>query len=197
MIGMKFKKSLFLLVLALSVCVVGRSQNKVAVKTNLLYDAAANLNLGVEIGLAPRWSFDLSGDYNRWTVGGHKWKHWLVQPEGRYWFCERFVKHFVGVHGIGGQFNFGNIPNNIHFLGQDFSKLTEERYQGWGIGAGVAYGYALPLSRHLNLEFEVGVGYIYVNYDIFSCVNCGKLLGHDHHGYVGPTKAAFNLVYVF
>ena len=195
-ISMRVRKSLCLLILALCAAAGVRGQN-VAVKTNLLYDAAANVNAGIEIGLAPRWSLDLSGNYNRWTINEHKWKHWFVQPEVRYWFCDRFAKHFVALHAIGGDFNFGNIRNNVKFLGSDFSMLSDHRYQGRGIGAGLAYGYALPIGYHWNLEFELGVGYIYVDYDRYECQGCGRKAGSDHHNYVGPTKAAVNLVYLF
>ena len=169
-----------------------------ALKTNLLYDAALTVNAGAEIGLAPRWTLDLSGNYNGWTVDGHKWKHWLAQPEARYWFCERFAEHFLGVHALGGQYNFGNIPNNIKFLGTDFSILNDNRVQGWAAGAGVAYGYAFVLGKHWNIELEIGVGYIWTRYDVFECVECGRRTVSDaQHHYFGPTKAAVNLVYVF
>ena len=39
---------------------------KIAVKSNLLYDATTTMNLGLEIGLAKKWSLDLSGNYNPW-----------------------------------------------------------------------------------------------------------------------------------
>ena len=169
----------------------------VSVKTNLLYDAAANANIGAEVKLAPKWSLDANADFNDWTIKGHKWKHWFVQPEARYWFCEAFLKHFVGIHAIGGQYNAGNIKNGISFLGTDFSKLSHHRYQGWGLGGGLAYGYALPLSQHWNMEFEIGFGYVYLKYDIFECQSCGRKTGSGHHNYVGPTKLAVNLVYIF
>ena len=38
----------------------------VAIKTNLLYDATRTVNAGIEVGLAPRWTIDLSGNYNAW-----------------------------------------------------------------------------------------------------------------------------------
>lgn len=193
---MNIRKSLFLLVFSVMSVGVSFGQN-VSVKTNLLYDATANVNIGAEVKLAPRWSIDLSGDFNDWTIKEHKWKHWFVQPEARYWFCDAFAKHFVGLHAIGGQYNVGNIKNGISFLGSDFSKLTDHRYQGWGVGGGVAYGYAWPLGHHWNLEFEVGFGYVYLNYDIFECANCGRKTGSNDHHYVGPTKAAINLVYNF
>ena len=64
------------------------SDNDVALKTNLLYDATLTVNAGAEIAVAPRWSVDLSGNINAWTMSaGKRWKHWLVQPEARYWFA--------------------------------------------------------------------------------------------------------------
>lgn len=175
------------------------AQNDVALKTNVLYDLTATVNAGVEIGLAPRWTLDISGNFNAWDMKENKkWKHYLVQPEARYWFCDRFMGHFFGVHAHGGQFNFGGIKNGINFLGTNLSNLTNNRYQGWFAGAGVAYGYAFVLGRHWNLELELGLGYAYTKYDTFECAGCGRKVetGITHH-YVGPTKLALNLVYLF
>lgn len=169
----------------------------VAIKTNLLSDAALNINAGVEVGLAPHWTLDLSGQYNGWKVDGRRWKNWLAQPEARYWFCDRFAKHFLGFHGIGLGYNWGNLDMNFKFLGTDFSQLKDNRFQGWGAGAGIAYGYAWIINRHWNIEAELGVGWIYLKYDKFECQNCGKKIGEGHHNYVGPTKLAVNLEYIF
>ena len=175
-----------------------QAQN-VAVKTNLLYDATATINAGIEFGLAPKWTLDLSGNFNGWTMShDRKWKHWMAQPEARYWFCDRFAGHFLGFHALGGQYNVGHLKNNIKFLGTDFSSLSDSRYQGWFIGAGVAYGYAWVLNKHWNLEGEIGVGYVYTEFDRFNCKGCGKKVEEDkNHHYFGPTKAAINLIYVF
>ena len=46
------------------------------------YDATATINLGAEIALAPKWTIDVSGNYNAWDWrDNRKWKHFLVQPE--------------------------------------------------------------------------------------------------------------------
>ena len=169
-----------------------------AIKTNVIYDATSTINLGVEVGLAPKWTLDLSGNLNAWSKDSEtKWKHWLAQPEVRYWFCDRFSRHFLGVHAIGGAFNFGGIDNNISLLGTDFSVLTNNRYQGWAYGGGIAYGFAFMLSKHINLELEAGFGYAYLDYEAFNCTGCGRKVGEGGHHYVGPTKAAANLVFVF
>ncbi len=173
----------------------------VALKTNLLYDATLTVNAGVEVGLAPRWSLDLSGNYNAWTIRGHKWKHWLAQPELRWWFCDRFAGHFLGLHALGGQYNVGNIDANLKFLNMisntDFSVLKDHRYQGWAVGGGIAYGYAFILGEHWNLELEAGFGCVYTEFDKYECKDCGQHVGSGNHVYVGPTKAAINLVYLF
>ena len=193
---MSFKKQLILLLFALGT-VAGVKGQDVGLKTNLLADGFLSPNLGLEVGLAPRWSLDLSGQVNFWNVNGHRWRHWLAQPEARYWFCDHFSRHFVGFHALGGKFNIGNIKNDVKFLGIDYSPLTDHRYQGWAVGAGVAYGYAFILGRHWNLELELGVGYAYLQYDKYECIECGRKVGDNDRHYVGPTKAAINLVYVF
>ena len=179
-------------------CFGAKAQN-VAVKTNLLYDAAATINAGVEVGLAPKWTLDVSGNFNGWTMSDdRKWKHWMIQPEARYWFCDRFAGHFLGIHAHGGQFNIGHLDYGFKFLGTDFSKLTDHRFQGWFAGGGIAYGYTWILGRHWNLEAELGIGYSYTRYDKYECAGCGEQVEEDKtHHYFGPTKAAINLVYVF
>ena len=102
------------------------------------------------------------------------------------------------MHILGGKYNIGGLKNGISFLGTDFSKISERRYQGWFTGAGVAYGYAWILGAHWNLEAELGVGWIYTRFDSYPCARCGRKLAEDRpHHYVGPTKAAVNLVYTF
>ena len=190
-------------ILLLALAVAGVSQGlraqKVAIKSNLLSDAFLNPNLGIEVGLAPKWTLDLTGQLNGWSLShNRRWKHWAVQPEARYWFCDRFSGHFLGAHLHGGQYNIGGIDGRINFLGTDARKLKDTRYQGWFAGIGVAYGYAWILGRHWNVEAEIGLGYSYTRYDRFRCAGCGKKTetGRTHH-YVGPTKAAINLVYLF
>ena len=56
-------KRLAILMLALFSFVSVSAQNW-AIKTNLVGDATASINLGAEIGLAERWTLDLSGSYN-------------------------------------------------------------------------------------------------------------------------------------
>lgn len=192
-------KYYILLLFGLLVQFGAKGQNDVAIKSNILYDLTATVNAGIEVGLAPRWSLDVSGNFNAWTMkNDRRWKHYLVQPEVRYWLCDRFMGHFLALHLHGGQYNFGGIKNSINFLGTNLSNLTTHRYQGWFAGAGVGYGYAFVLGRHWNLELEAGIGYAYTVFDEFECAGCGRKVNTDlNHHYFGPTKLAVNFVYLF
>ena len=193
------KVKFIVLLLALVGLALPAAAQKAAIKTNLLYDATATLNGGVEVKFAPKWTGDLSANLNAWAIKDHRWKHWLVQPEARYWFCDATAGHFVAAHLLGGQYNIGNIDlGDFKFLGTNLAGLKDHRYQGWFAGAGIAYGYSWILGRHWNLEAELGIGWIHTRFDKYPCTKCGTKIYSDRvHNYVGPTKLALNLVYIF
>lgn len=192
-------KRIFLFALLAFLCLFRGQPQDFALKTNLLYDALLNANIGGEMTVAPRWSVDLSGQVNFWTLGDkRKWKNWMVQPEARYWLCEALTGHFFAAHLIGGEYNVGSLDLPDNFLGTDFKNLRDNRYQGWFAGVGVGYGYTWMLHKHWSLEAEIGAGYIFSRYDRFECPGCGrKVESNKTHNYFGITKAAVNLIYVF
>lgn len=159
----------------------------------------ATMNLGAEVRVSPQWTLDVSANWNPWTFSDNKkWKQLVVQPEARYWFCEAFNGHFVGAHLLGGIYNMGNWDTDFTFLGTDFGKLKDYRFEGWMLGVGVAYGYQWMLSKHWSVEAEIGIGYVYSQYDKYDCATCGETYEQDKpHNYFGPTKAALSLIYVF
>lgn len=176
---------------------LGAVAQKAGLKTNLISDAVTTPNLGVEFRMHPKWTMDISGQLNAWNIHDRRWRHWMVQPEARYWFCETFQQSFIGFHVLGGQFNVGNIDTNISFLGTDFGRLKNNRYQGWDAGIGVLYGYAWALSKHWNLEAVIGVGWIHCWYDKYPCAVCGTKEDSGQHDYFGPTKISLAIEYLF
>lgn len=158
------------------------------IKTNLLYDATATFNLGLEIGLGTKTSLDISGNYNPWDFSNNKrWKHWMVQPELRFWFCERFNGHFLGIHAHGGEFNLNKLDLS--------DNMKNHNYQGEFYGGGLSYGYQLILSNRWGLEASIGAGYAHIEYDKYPCTECGTRIKSDTRNYWGPTKAAISLIY--
>lgn len=174
-------------------------QNKVVVKTNLLYGVATlTPNLGVEVGLGGRTTFNLSGSYNWFNLydsrnNNKKLVHWIVQPEFRYYLCQRFNGHFFGLNGLYSNYNIGGYE--LPFLFGDGSK--DFRYQGNGYGFGISYGYQLVLTKRWNLEFDIGVGYMQMKYNRVDGEYCGRGKGiNETKNYFGPTKAGISLVFM-
>jgi len=189
----KIKRELALL-LFLTITWPLASQN-IALKSNLIYDATATLNLGVEVKFAPKWTADLSANYNPFAFSNDKkWKHWMLQPELRYWFCEAFNRHFVGAHLLGGVFNTGNV-NAPSFL-SIFPTDKGYRFEGEMVGAGLSYGYHHVLSPRWSLEYSLGLGWVHSNYDKYDCPHCGDHIKSDTKDFFGVTKAAVSLIYM-
>ena len=160
------KRILFLVLLL--VATTGVYGQKFAVKSNLLYDATATINLGVEVGLAKKWS--------------------LVQPEARYWLCEKFNGHFFGLHAHYADYNVGGLK----FLSKN---MENHRYQGNLYGAGLSYGYQWLLSDRWSMEAVLGIGWAHLDYDKYPCATCGTVLKSDTKDYFGVTKAAISIIY--
>ena len=157
--------ALFLLVLACS-----RANAQLAVKTNMLYWATTTPNLGAEVGLGEKTTGQVFFGLNPWRQSGgdhSSLRHWVLQPELRHWFCQKFNGWFVGAHAMGGQYNAGGVDLPLNIL----HTLEDHRYKGWYIGGGLTAGYQWPLSRHFSLEANIGAGYIYSPYKKY-CVYC-------------------------
>ncbi len=169
-----------------------RAQN-IAVKSNLFYDLTTTLNLGVEVKFAPKWTADLSANYNPFAFSNDKkWKHWMVQPELRYWFCDPFNRHFVGAHLMVGVFNVGNIKPPYGLL----PSTKGYRYEGEMVGAGLVYGYHHVLSPRWSLEYALGLGWMHADYEKYDCPHCGDYINSGQKDFFGVTKAAVSLIYM-
>ena len=156
-------KHIYIFVLAMMLLAssgVAKAQD-VALKTNLLGWATTSLNAGVEVGIAEKQTAQLFATLNPWEFsGGKKVRIWNVEPEYRWWTCQRFGGSFFGVHALAG-----------------------------------TYGYQWLLSRHWNMEASFGVGYAYSPYKLYG--RCARCLEKNHRNYVGPTKAALSMIYIF
>ncbi|WP_106829988.1 DUF3575 domain-containing protein [Parabacteroides pacaensis] len=183
-------KKIFLTLFFLAAVQVWSHAQRVAVKTNLLYDATTTLNLGCEVALQKHLTIDVSGNYNPFTFSDDKSiKHWLVQPELRYWILEAFNGHYIGLHGQYGDYDIAGqkLP---------FGMKSKYCYDGFAYGGGISYGYQLYLSPHWNVEFTVGGGYTYFEYDKYNYPKGQQKLGKFRNHYWGLTKAGISIVYI-
>lgn len=161
--------------------------HRLAIKTNLLYDAILMPSLEVEYRFNDRWTVNAEGDV-AWWHNDPKHKYYqvmILSGEGRYWF-----KHYnnrpwhgfyVGAFGGGGKYDLEN---------------GNRGYKGTGYMAGISAGFMFPVSRNISLEAGLGVGYLTTKYEEYL-----PFEGHyvyqqtSRTGYFGPLKLKFALVW--
>ncbi|MDR2533441.1 MAG: DUF3575 domain-containing protein [Tannerellaceae bacterium] len=192
------------------ICFAADAQ-KIAVKNNVLYDAAGVANLGAEYAINKSFSVSLSANYNGWVIKQPMlWKHFLVQPEVRYWLREPFNEHFFGVQGTYGTYNVERltIPG--------FERTSLYR-NGTGFGGAISYGYHLYIAPRLSIEFSIAAGYLNLKYRKFVLgqhyetetsapyrVDESTILkpgdanypGFITRSYIGPTQIGISIVYI-
>lgn len=163
---------------------------RVAVKTNLLHDAALIPDIGVEVSIARRFSISIEGMYAWWNNDARH-RYWRIRGgcfELRTWFGNKrevraLTGHHIGVYGSmhDYDFEFGN-------KGWQSPDLT--------YGVGIGYGYAISLNSRLNLDFGLKIGYSAGNLieyrpqcDTYVCTK------HSFRKYIGLTGLEVTLVW--
>lgn len=169
------------------------------VRTNMLFDALAVPNLGVEFYLGKNWTIGANGMYAWWS--SHKrnryWRIYGGEVNVRKWFGKAAAKkpltgHHLGAHA--GLFTFDFEFGGVGIMGGKPHGTLRDRCMAY---AGVEYGYSLPVARRLNIDFTIGVGYIggkYIKYEPdFDSYNW---ISKHNLNYVGVTKAEISLVWL-
>ncbi len=159
--------------------------HRLAIKTNLLYDAALMPSLEVEYRISDRWTVGLEGGMAWWKNNGrHKFYQLAsISPEGRYWFKTRkpWHGHYVGLFG---GFSWYDLENG------------KRGYRGEGLMTGLSYGYVFPVSRSLSFEAGIGVGFLHTWYEEYLPIDgCYVYQQSSKMNYFGPLKVKFSLVW--
>jgi len=176
-------KQYFLIMVALLLGNVARAQS-FGLGTNALGWGALTPNIGVDVGIAKHFTFEVDAGLNPFTLSDDRSsKFWAVQPEFKYWPVEKFRGPSIGVHGTYGMYDFG---------------LKRYIYQGSMYGGGLTLNYAWALGERWNLEATVGGGLtrldqtnMYERKDYYSCY------GPAINDKVGLTKAGITFTYLF
>lgn len=164
------------------------------INNNFVFDAAGALSAGVEVPLSKKSSFEVYGSIRPWKRGDVSvHKHWSAQAQYRIWPCQVMNGFFFGPYCHYSQFNLGNHDLFFGVL----KGLKPNRYQGWLVGGGIGCGYEYPIALHWNVGAEVGFGYTYINAKKYDCEICGKHKKNESYHYVGLSRLALSLIYVF
>lgn len=181
-----------------------------AVRTNLLHDAAVIPTLGVEASFARDWSAGIDGSYI-WIQDHRRDRHWRVEGGDvflRRWIgkshdASRFAGQHIGVYAQMYTFQIQLCNNHGFISGNPGHDLSASPL--WA--AGVEYGWAFPLGKHFNLDFSLGVGYCHAVINRYGrdrtgeCGACGSdpymLQKRYARNWVGPTRAEVALEWHF
>lgn len=175
--------ALFLLVSSGFNAVKGQSYS---VRTNLIGLATTNLNVEMSMALNRKWSLHFPLQYNPFVFKENlQFRNFYFAPGARYWLLESYLGGFIGLYGTAGTYSVGKLFGSKY------------RYEGSGYGFGISIGKAYQLSKKWNLEWELGYGAVWLKYDRYECKRCGDLIVSEHGWSLKPTRAAFNVVYLF
>lgn len=170
-----------------------------ALKTNLLYDAALIPNIGAEFYLGQGWTIGGNWMY-AWWKSDKRHRYWRIyggELDVRKYFGARakikpLTGHHVGLYAQMLTYDF-EIGGRGYIGGKPGGTLCDK--MNWGIG--LEYGYSLPIARRLNLDFSVGLGYIggeCWEYEPINQYYVWKETKYRH--WFGPTKAKISLVWL-
>lgn len=170
-----------------------------AVTTNMLYDALAVPNIGVEFFLGHSWSLAANWAYG-WWKNDHRRYYWRIyggELSLRHWFGKRAIGkpltgHHIGVYGqtVTYDFEFGG-------KGQMGGEPGGSLWDRASFGVGIAYGYSLPIARRLNIDFSIGLGYLGGKYYEYIPIDqCYVWQATKQRHYWGPTKLEVSLVWL-
>lgn len=163
-----------------------------ALKTNLLFDAALIPNVEVEVPIGKRFSVNGELMFPWWLFDDNRYCMQVLAGgiEGRYWLGNREKKyaltgHFMALYAGGGKYDL---------------QWKDEGYQGeFFIAAGIGYGYAHKIARNLRLEYNLGIGLLRTGYRHYHMrSNYQTLLWQNNGNYtwLGPTKVKISLVWM-
>lgn len=161
-----------------------------AVKTNLLYDAALVPNVGLEFYLGKGWS--VCGDWmHAWWSKDAKHRYWRVyggELEVRKYFGRKAAEkplqgHHLGVYAQGLTF--------------DFETGGKGYLSNFSYGFGLEYGYSLPVAKRLNIDFGLCIGYGGGKYKVYEPEDdCYVYKETKQRHWFGPTRAEISLIWL-
>ena len=169
-------------------------QPRVALRTNLLYDATLSPNLGVDVRVDSAWTVGLLAGLNAWDIDkteNKKWRHALFSLRARKYRDSLFHKGYYEADVIYSHYNVGNtkIPFGL------YSAVKDRRLQGDLIALGGKYGYSWILARHWRIEAEAGVAVGYAWFKEYDCDHCGTYYGKGDRIFLLP-QLGINVVYI-
>ena len=173
----------------------GRPLPRIAVRTNLLYDATLSPNLGLDVRVDSAWTVGLLAGLNAWDIDkekNKKWRHMLFSLRARNYLNDTvYHKRYIEADVIYSHFNVGNVKFPFGL----YKSVRDRRLQGDLVALGGKYGYSWILARDWRIEAEAGVAVGYAWFKEYDCPHCGTFLGNGDRIFLLP-QLGINVVYI-
>lgn len=170
-------------------------QRRIALRTNLLYDATLSPNIGVDVRVDSTWTVGLLAGINAWDIDkekNKKWRHMLFSLRARKFLNDSvFHKGYIETDVIYSHFNVGNVKFPFGL----YKSVRDRRLQGDLVALGGKYGYSWILARNWRIEAEAGVAVGYAWFKEYDCPHCGTFLGNGDRIFLLP-QLGINIVYI-
>lgn len=167
---------------------IGQVRRRVALKTNMLYDAALTPNIAMEVALSRRWAVSADWLYAWWSRdSSHRyWRVYGGGVEGRFYPFLSGGDRLMTGHHFGVSLSAFTYDFEFGGAGQQSAR--------WNYSVAVGYGYSLEISRWFDIDFSLYAGFVAGKYYKYKPID-----GHyvwqstNRRRYIGPTKVEVSL----
>lgn len=171
-----------------------------SLRTNLVWLAASEPNLGLEIPLTRRFTIGANAGLKPWprfipwdmemVENTRHWRNFAIVPEFRFWPDRAYEGWFTGLDLVYTHFNVGNVKFPLGL----YPAVRDHRLQGDFYGAGLFAGYSWWLGNHWRLEAEAGLAAGYADAGVYGCDHCSERID-TKKGLTLVPKLGLNLAY--
>lgn len=131
-------------------------QAQTTLRANLPGWAMTIGNVGLETALGKHFTLVAEGYYSPfWNVKNFRMRGYMLTPEIRYYFCEKFNKHYLGLHS-----------NYADFERLQLSRLQNIR-EGNAWALGLSYGHQWIFNHHWYFDLFIGAGWWRFHNDVY------------------------------
>lgn len=163
---------------------VQNNREGLLIRSNVLPWVIGVPNLGLEFGLAPKWSMVVDAWYCPWKVSDkYSLKTVALMPEFRFWLRSNRKGSFFDIH-------FNAVWYNARFKDYRYQDISRPL-----LGGGIGYGYRLEIGSRWGVEFEIGAGMANLKYQRFYNVENGAAIDTRITTYWGIDRAAITFTY--
>lgn len=164
------------------------------VRTNMLYNSASFVNLGIDYSLGTHWALSAEAICPWWNYDdNHQTTQMLNLGLETRWYWRGWNERD---YAMSGPFVGAHVNGGVYDLARQNKGIQSKDYFVMG---GAVIGYSAYLERSWRLNFALGLGYLYAPYIHYDVIDEGAVLFKHKSGVfqsVIPTKIEMSVVWL-